>query len=193
LSFALSWSSAMALVREAYRNYKPPKWVRPTVERLLAAVPAAHLSSVQAIVLTDAASVGEGRTQRVKGRKFDRRACGGFYHPRHLGSAASIHIVVDNVVASAAVPFLLAFGPFREQMLADVLFHELGHHLDVTIGAAAPGGETAADDWSRRLSRTYFRRRYWWLRPIAQVLLPLVAWEVRRRRRVRIRPRSGDS
>ena len=159
----------------------------------LAAVPAAHLSNVQAIVLTDAASVGAGRTQRVRGRKFDRRACLGFYHPKQPGSAASIHIVVDNVVASGAAPFLLAFAPLREQMLANVLFHELGHHLDVTIGAAAPGGEAAADDWSRRLSRAYFRRRYWWLRPIAQVLRPLVAWEVRRRRRARIRPRSGDS
>jgi hypothetical protein len=182
----------MALVQEAYRSYAPPKWVRPTVERLLAAVPAAHLSSVQAIVLTDAASVGAGKTRRIKSRKFDRRACRGFYHPKHPGSAASIHIVVDNVVATSA-PFLLAFRPFREQLLADVLFHELGHHLDVTIGAAAPGGEAAAEDWSRRLTGAYFQRRYWWLRPVAQVLLPLVAWELSRRRRARSRRRSRDS
>ena len=183
----------MALVGEAYRSYAPPKWVRPTVERLLAVVPAAHLSSVQAIVLTDAASLGVGKTQRVKGRKFDRRACRGFYHPKHQGAAASIHIVVDNVVATSGAPFLLTFRPFREHLLADVLFHELGHHLDVTIGAAAPGGEAAAEDWSRHLSRAYFQRRYWWLRPVAQVLLPLVAWELSRRRRGRSRRSSRDS
>jgi hypothetical protein len=182
----------MVLVQEAYKNYEPPKWIRPTIERLLAALPAAYLSSVQAIVLTDAASLRAGKTQRVKGRKFDRRASRGFYHPKQAGSAASIHIVVDNVVAAAAVPFLLSFRLFREQLLADVLFHELGHHLDVTVGASAPGGEAAAQDWCRRLNRTYFHRRYWWLRPIAWVLLPLLAWQVGRRQRARRRSSGGD-
>jgi len=111
----------------------------------------------------------------VKGRKFDRRSCRGFYRRKHTGSAASIDIVVDNVVAGYH-PFLFAFRVFREHLVADVLFHELGHHLDATIGAAAPSGEAAAEDWSRRLARSYFQRRYWWLRPIAKVLLPLVRW-----------------
>ena len=143
-------------------------------------MPAAYLSSLQAIVLTDAASVGAGRTKRVKGRKFDRRACRGFYRRKHTGSAASIDIVVDNVVAGYH-PLFLAFRIVRERLVADVLFHELGHHLDATIGAAAPSGEAAAEDWNRRLARSYFQRRYWWLRPIAKVLLPLVRWMRRRR------------
>jgi hypothetical protein len=181
----------MRLVQEAYKDYKPPTWVRPTVERLLASVPAAYLSNIQAIVLTDADSQNAGKTQRMRGRKFDRRASRGFYHPQQTGSAASIHIVVDNVVAAAPVPFLLSFRLFREQLLADVLFHELGHHLDVIVGAFAHGGEAAADDWSRRLNRTYFRRRHWWLRPIARVLLPLVAWEAKRRGRARRHSGTG--
>ena len=183
----------MASVQEAYRSYAPPKWVRPAVERLLAAVPAAHLSGVQAIVLTDAASMDGGRTQRVKGRKSDLRACRGFYHPKQTGSAASIHIVVDNVLASWAAPRLLVFNLVRDNLLSEVLFHEIGHHLDVTIGAAAPGGEAAAEDWARRLSRSYFQRRYWWFRPIARVLRPLVAWELSRRRRARSRRGGRDS
>lgn len=182
----------MRLVQEAYTDYEPPTWVRPTVERLLSAAPAAYLSSVQAIVLTDAASQNAGKTQRMRGRKFDRRASRGFYHPKQAGSAAAIHIVVDNVIAAAPVPFLLSFRLFREHLLAEVLFHELGHHLDVTVGAFVRGGEAAAEDWSRRLSRTYFHRQYWWSRPIARVMLPLVAWEVRRRRRARRQSGGGD-
>ena len=182
----------MRLVQEAYKDYEPPTWVRPTVERLLASVPVAYLSQVQAIVLTDAASQTPGKTQRMKGRKFDRRASRGFYHPQQTGSAASIHIVVDNVVAAAPVPFLLSFRLFREHLLADVLVHELGHHLDVTVGASARSGEAAAEDWRRRLSRRYFRGRYWWLRPTAAVLRPVVTWEVKRRRRARRHSGSGD-
>ena len=182
----------MPPVQEAYKDYKPPAWVRPTVERLLASVPAAYLFNIQAIVLTDAASHNAGKTHRMRGRKFDRRASRGFYHPQQTGSAASIHIVVDNVVAAAPVPFLLSFRLFREHLLADVLFHELGHHLDVTVGASARGGEAAAEDWSRRLRRKYFRRRYWWLRPIAVVLLPIITWKVKRRQRARTHFGGGD-
>ena len=96
------------------------------------------------------------------------------------------------VIAAAPVPFLLSFRSFREQLLAEVVFHELGHHLEIAIGAAARGGEAAAEDWSRRLQRTYLHRQYWWLRPIARVMRPLVAWEVRRRRRARRQPDGGD-
>lgn len=57
-----------------------------------------------------------------------------------------------------------------------VLFHELGHHLDRTIGAPVRSGEAAADAWRTRLSREYFRARYWWFRPIARVLRPVMRW-----------------
>jgi hypothetical protein len=62
----------MALVQEAYSSYTPPRWVRPTVERLLAGVPAAHLSGVQAIVLTDAA----GQTEFPSTIKGTASRCG---------------------------------------------------------------------------------------------------------------------
>jgi hypothetical protein len=71
---------------------------------------------------------------------------------------------------------MFAFRPLSDLILARVLFHELGHHLDATVGAAAPGGEAAAEDWSRRLGRGYIRRRYWWLRPFLDVFRPLARW-----------------
>jgi hypothetical protein len=92
--------------------------------------------------------------------------------PRHGGTPASIEIVVDNAVAGWPA-FVFALNLFRDMVLARVLFHELGHHLDATIGAAAPTGEAAAEDWNRRLGRLYFRRRYWWLRPFTVVVRPV--------------------
>ena len=55
---------------------------------------------------------------------------------------------------------MCAINVLRDLALAGVLFHELGHHLDATVGAAARAGERAAEDWSVRLHRQYFRRRY---------------------------------
>src|SRR5262245_4641154 len=126
----------MATIQESYRDYTPPHWIRPSVERLLSTVPAGHLSGVEAIVLTDSAAIGKDRTLRVRGRRFDRRSCRGFYHPRHGSTPAWIDLVVDNILAVWPRP-LLAFGFFRDLIVADVLFHEIGHHLDATVGAAA--------------------------------------------------------
>jgi hypothetical protein len=156
-------------ISESYRDYRPPRWVRPTIERLLAGIPARYSSGVGTVVLTDAASIGPGKTRRVAGRKRKRNACAGFYYERYRGKPAYIEIVVDNALAGlpsgAAVLNL-----FRDMTLGHVLYHELGHHLDATIGAAAPTGEAAAEDWGRRLRRLYFRRRYWWLRPVGRPL-----------------------
>jgi len=66
---------------------------------MLAALPAGHLSGLEAVVLTDRAAIGPGKTRRVAGRKYDRDACRGFYRRRHGAVRASIEIVVDNVFA----------------------------------------------------------------------------------------------
>lgn len=169
----------MATVHESYRAYQAPRWVRPTVERLLASIPAGHLSGLGTVVLTDAAAIGAGKTRRVEGRKYSRNACLGFYRRKQGGTPASIEIVVDNALDGWPA-FVFALNLSRDLVLARVLFHELGHHLDAAIGAAAPSGEAAAEDWNRRLGRLYFRRRYWWLRPIAVVFNPIVRWMRRR-------------
>jgi hypothetical protein len=175
----------VATVHESYREYQAPRWIRPTVERLLASIPAAHLSGLGTVVLTDAAAIGVGKTKRVAGRKYNRNACLGFYRRKHGGTPASIEIVVDNAVAGWPA-FVFVLNLFRDLVVARVLFHELGHHLDATIGAAAPTGEAAAEDWNRRLGRLYFRRRYWWLRPFAAVVRPVVRWMRRRALKSRV-------
>jgi hypothetical protein len=162
----------MVAIREAYRNYSPPKWVRPTVERLLAGA-AAPVSQLGAVVLTNGAAVGEGKTRRVAGRKYRRDVCLGFYRRKHGSEPASIELVIDNTIAGLRFPFL-RFELFREIVVARTLFHELGHHLDATIGAPARSGEAAAEAWRYRLSQEYFQKQYWWLKPLARILRPVV-------------------
>ncbi len=166
-------------VHEDYGSYVPPRWVRPTVERLLAGIPLAYLSGLGAIVLTDCSMIGPGKTQRVAGRKYYRNACRGFYRRAYRGSQASITLVVDNILKSRPRA-AQAFRPTQDAMVGEVLFHEIGHHLDRTLGAAAPSGEAAAENWRQRLGRHYFQRRYVWLRPLARALHPVVLAMARR-------------
>jgi hypothetical protein len=160
--------SAVA-IHENYKDYTPPPWVKPAVERLLASLAPEHIAGLESIVLTDAASIGKGRTHRVGKRKYRRSECRGFYNPRTRTSAAWIQLVVDNVIAGwdTWMPRFL-----RDAIISRTLYHEVGHHLEHTVGAATRRGEAAAEDWRRRLARIHFGRRY----PILSLLVRLLRW-----------------
>jgi hypothetical protein len=158
----------MLEISESYRSSSPPKWMHSTVDRLLSSLPAQFLNGLGTVVLTDSESVGRGRTHRVGGRKYNRRDCRGFYHASTRRETAWIELVADNIVAG--VPrSALAVSLVRDLLVSQTLFHEIGHHLDATLGSRVPGSEAAAEDWCRRLSTTYFRTRYWYLTPLFRV------------------------
>jgi hypothetical protein len=164
-------------ILESYKIFVPPDWFRPTVERLLRSLGPEHVGGLQSVVLTDSASIGRGKTQRVAGRKYDRKACLGFYHQEWRGESAWIQLVADNITRNivAGYPaYVLRFQLVCDYEVAGTLYHEVGHHLHETVGSATPGGEAAAEYWSKRLWRIHLRRRYWYLRPVSLALRPLV-------------------
>jgi hypothetical protein len=69
----------------------------------------------------------------------------------------------------------------RNIALADTLFHEIGHHLDNTIGAPARRGEAAAEAWQVRLLKFYFRKQYWYLLPFVRIANVLLGKVIRKR------------
>ena len=146
-----------------YRDYTPPAWVDRTVKRLLDSV-SAPLTDLGAIVLTERIVA----TTRKGSRPMRRNKRGtplGRYHPAWNGQAAWIEIVTDEIVAEWSGRPLANWQFFRDRAIGRVLFHEIGHHLDRTIGATARSGESAADAWMRTLWRQHARRHYWYLRP----------------------------
>ena len=182
----------MIPIRENYKEYAPPKYVQFTITKLLVNLPPRYLSGLGCVVLTNRTAIGKGKT-KVKGRKDLRKDFLGFYHPKSNQGQAWIEIIVDNIVASfpaGAVPRLLwRVLLMRELKFAETLFHEIGHHLDYTIGAPARSGEPAAKAWEKRLFGLYVRKRYWYLVPFTRFALPVFEFlraifdrETRRRR-----------
>jgi hypothetical protein len=158
-------------IHENYKKYLPPRYVRSTVAKLLATLPRQHQSGVPAVVLTNSAAVGRG-TFRVLRKKHQRSTARGFYHPVRKGEGAWIEIVVDNVIGNTP-RWAMRVPLIRELKFGTTLFHEVGHHLEHTIGAPAPRGEEAAIAWERKLGAHHIRERYWYLVPLLQFALKL--------------------
>ena len=182
----------MIPIFENYKGYRPPRYAYPTIARLLSRLPTNYLSGLESVVLTNGLAIGKGRTGRVAGKKYPRSECHGFHHPKKGGEQAWIEIVVDNIVAHWFAPGILRFlaytPPFRDMAFARAVYHEVGHHMDCTIGAPAPSGEAAAEAWMTKLSRSYFRRRYWYLVPFLAPVRAISKWIVGDARR-----RANDS
>jgi hypothetical protein len=178
----------MIPIREDYDAYSPPRWVRPTVERLLACLSAGHVGGLSAVVLTDAATADARKTRRM--RKNRRGVPLGRYHAAWSGEKAWVEIVVDRIVPTCP-RHLVMFQWARDLTLAQVLFHEVGHHLDATVGAPARSGEPAAEAWRRRLTAVHFRRRYWYFRPAVPLLRLFALFARHMARRERGRAAAG--
>jgi hypothetical protein len=142
-------------------------WIQATVQRLMASLPETHLQGLGAIVLTQTAI-----SRKRKGRRSRANRSGialGKYHPSWNGQPAWIELVVDEIIKRLPKP-LDRIGVARDTVVGRVLFHEIGHHLDATVGSVGRTGEHGAEVWQKRLSRRYSQRRYWYLRPFVPVL-----------------------
>jgi len=125
---------------ENYKDYQAPRFVCGTMVSLISWLPEQYVSGLRSVVLTNSKALGKGKTRRVGGRKHKLNTCLGFYHPQSTREAPWIEIVVDNIIAR--MPPVLRWLPFvRKLEFASTLFHEVGHHLDYTIGAPARSGE----------------------------------------------------
>jgi hypothetical protein len=154
----------MVGIREDYDRYSPPTWVMRTTRELVASVSAEKTAGLS-IVLTESARMPKGKTHRVGGRKYAMKECLGFYRGRWRGDPATVFIIVDNVIARRSWWFW-HLPLSRDVVLGAVLFHEIGHHLNATIGSLAGGEEASADNWERRLSRLHLRTKCRYLRPV---------------------------
>jgi len=92
----------------------------------------------------------------------------GIYHQSWQGQPAYIEIFVDNIIAQS--PRAMKIPPIRDALFSDVIFHEIGHHVHVTLAREFRKREEVADDWAFRIGRRYFRMRAWYLIPLAKVL-----------------------
>jgi len=158
------------VVTDFASGYVPPFNVSATVEKLLDAVPARFLNGLSEIVLTNATGLprklrrGVTKSRKKKVRTAEAR---GLYYQQWNGRPAWIKIYVDNTLRGWERGPWLRLNFFREMLLSDVLFHEIGHHIHKTVRREFREREDVADDWRIRLRRQQFASQH----PIQWALL----------------------
>lgn len=179
-------------ITEFYEAYIPPPYFRPLIEDLLAFLPRDYLVGLQTVLLTNSAAVTpRQRRQKIfqRGKKHKLIEALGAYYRGTRSRQAYVALFVDNILKSCE-PTLLRLSVFRRAMIAETLFHEVGHHIHAVHRPVHDGKENVAEDWERKLKRAYIRKRYWYLnpfwRPVGFLLKFIVrVWDKWRALRVR--------
>jgi hypothetical protein len=148
-------------IREFYADFIPPRYVRGLVARLLSSIPAKYTNGLDCVVLTNQS--GAPRRDRLgkvssRKRRFPQDQVLGRYHHARRDSPAWIELYVDKIAAAIAVHPWVPVG--RTAVFSNVLFHEIGHHVDATVRPEFREKEDVADDWGKRLTLNYFFERY---------------------------------
>jgi hypothetical protein len=153
---------------ENYRDFAPPRQVRPLIEDLLKAVPSKYLVGLKTILLTNQKALSrDERRQKVWGRKGKQNIAEarGAYYQATRSNSAYVLLLIDNILDSAP-PWILRVPHFRYVPLSEVLYHEIGHHIHAAHRPVHDGRENVAENWQKRLHQVFLRKQFWYLRPI---------------------------
>jgi len=95
------------------------------------------------------------------------------YHAYERNEQAWIELFVDEILRVWQKGLWLKVPPWRDILVSDALYHEIGHPIHSTRRPEFREHETVADEWRDRLPGRHIKGRYPWLLLIAYpVILP---------------------
>jgi hypothetical protein len=175
----------------AYQNYKPPFDSEKVIRAMLAIVPTRYLWGLHSIVLTNVQALPhESRIRKGAGRR--RIPLGkalGYYTQAWKGEPARVTVLIDNLEKRWGRAWL-RFGFIRDIVVAEVLYHEIGHHIHRLHIPEFEGPENVAEKWSKKLRGKFLRVHYWYLIPVISPLAKLYRWYKPTKGAGKLRPNS---
>jgi hypothetical protein len=169
-------------IYENYGAYKPRIEARKIIENLLSSIDPDYLRGLGSIVLSsqrDLSRVGRRKKFLSRGRKIPSLDVLAYYGPHYRGNPAFIEIYVDRILAFYPALFLqLPMMGFI--LIGKIFFHELGHHLHNTSHPEFKEKEDVADEWSKKLMKSAFLRRYRYAVPILRPIYKAIVFAARK-------------
>src|ERR1700689_710984 len=140
-------------VLEQYVDFVPPPGFRKRINFLLSSVPRQYLVGLESIVLTNRLALAQTQQAQVlHGERGDYTVgeAKGVYYGATRSTAPFVLLLVDNICR------LLPDWVYRVPVVFDLqisktLFHEIGHHIDLTHQPASGSLEGNAALWHRKL------------------------------------------
>lgn len=111
----------------------------------------------------------------------------GLYHQEWNDQPAWIEVFVDKIANGPGIKWLCKIPVIRDLVMADVVYHELGHHVHKTRRPEFREREDVADDWCKHFTRAYLRGRYRHLLPLFWIASSLIRLSMR----VGLLPKAG--
>lgn len=158
-------------IYENYGAYQPSVDAKKIVSELLTTVPQKYLRGLGSVVLSSQGGLSRDQRRRKswsRGRKISRKQMFGYYQPAWREQQAYIELYVDKICSQLPSPYN-RFSVFRDLVLGEVLFHEVGHHIHYSHRPEFKEKEDVADKWAKTLLRNAVQQRYWY----SFLLLPL--------------------
>ena len=137
----------------------------PQVQLLLRYVSPADLDGLQEIVLTNVATLSRERRRSKTASGTPIEKTRGLYHKAFNGNSAWIEVFVDTMF-SLYPPHVLKIPFIRSFALADVLYHEIGHHVHEKLKNSRGNREEFANQFQSKLYTEFIHQHYWYLRPL---------------------------
>jgi hypothetical protein len=167
----MSTQSDQVGINEAYSGYEPRIDVAKVVRRLLAQVPQQYLRGLDCVVLTNLSA--QPRRRRLgkttsRGRRVSQSRVLGLYHGKWQGQPPWIELYVDKILGRWP-KWVLWIPFFRDFVIGQVFYHELGHHVHLSIRPEYREKEDVADRWAKKFIGNFLRREYWYLIPLSKV------------------------
>lgn len=159
-------------ITKSYIGYTPPLDLTASVQLLIRYVPPKYLAGLECVVLTNASGLShEGRREKTWSRWKQVRIADAlaFYQKTTPTSPARIQMFADNICNSWPTQ-LLRIPLLRHCVLANTLYHEIGHHIHAAVHPEYAEREAVADRWTRYLTTSFVKKRYWYLLPAAFVM-----------------------
>jgi hypothetical protein len=155
---------------EVYKDYVPSIDAIAVTQLLLRYVPQEFQRGLESITLTntDALSRQRRRRRAIGGSRVAQDR--GLYYEPWNGRLARIEIFLDKTLQG--YPHLLLKVPFIKHFaVSDVLYHEIGHHMQFLQGKnAGRQQEALAEQYERKLYDLFLRKHYWYGWPLVTAL-----------------------
>lgn len=128
------------------------------IKRLLNVIPKDHLNKLNKVIVMNTSPE----------KKFSNAE--GLYYSSNNGKPAHIILIANNMFKGFPNWFLRTFPYFTNYFIADVLFHEVGHHYQqLTHGIKRRIKENHAEVYSKEMKRVYFDTL--WICKILRIIL----------------------